>query len=84
MSAEGEFAEEDQIALLFVHEEEVAQEGLGVEAVFLKASNLQPHCCAHQLTIWIAIGRLGRGLGSLLQWKLLVDKLAFVIYPIKL
>jgi len=49
VAAEGELAEEYQIALLLVHEEEVPQEGLGVETVLLKTPNLKAHGCIHQV-----------------------------------
>lgn len=41
MSAKGELPEENQIALLLIHEEKMPQEGMRVETVLLEASNFQ-------------------------------------------
>lgn len=54
VATEGEFAEENEISLLLVHEEEISEETVRVKAVFFQAAHFPS-----QISVKLVIGLSG-------------------------
>lgn len=80
VTTEREFAEEKEVTLLLIHEEEVSEETLRMEAVFFRTTHFLPKSCIQllvRLTENVVLDGSERNV-------LFIDELSFIIDSIEL